>query len=617
MDFFQRQDHSRRNTQWLVALFLLAVVGIIFFLQIILTMLQGLSPLDLPTLGWISAGVIVVVTGGSLFKISQLSAGGRVVAEQLGGVPLDPANPPAKYRQLLNVVEEMAIASGVPVPQVYVLPDASINAFAAGHGPGDAVIGVTDGCLNALSRDELQGVIGHEFSHLLNGDMRLNIQLMGILNGILCLAIIGEVFFRIAGSTRSSDSRSDRNGGSVVAFVVLAGLALFIIGWIGVFFGKLIKAAVSRQREFLADASAVQFTRNPLGIAGALYKIGQASSRISSPRAEEASHLFFGNGVRENWFQAFATHPPIPDRLAALIPNFEPGLLTETRPSEPEPPKSEETRARDWIRDIGRPGDLHVGLAAAMLASLPEFANQAVHDVNGAQVFVYLLLLSDEPATRAKQLDLFAREPEMRAQLEKLAAERESLNGNQRITLIDLAVGTLRWLTPEQYADFEARVKALVAADGHLDLFEFMLQKILRRHLALAFSKQVGAPVTYKSLVPVLPDVGVLLSGLVMAGHEDDAARDQAYATGVKALGTAAAAFPLKRHKECDLNQLDAALNRLAEASGEVKRQILSACGEAVMHDGKIEAQEAELLRAIADALDCPVPPLLPEGSAS
>lgn len=612
MDFFQRQDRSRRNTKWLVVLFLLAVVGIIGVLQIVLTLLQGLSPLDLPTLGLISAGVVTVVTLGSLFKMAQLSAGGKVVAEQLGGELLDPSAVEPAYRQLLNVVEEMAIASGVPVPQIYVLPDESINAFAAGHGPGDAVIGVTEGCLRTLSRDELQGVIGHEFSHLLNGDMKLNIHLMGVLNGILCLAIIGEILFRFAGTTRSS-SRDDKNGASIGMVIVVGGLALFLVGWIGVFFGKLIKAAVSRQREFLADASAVQFTRNPIGIAGALYKIGQGTARISSPRAEEASHLFFGNGLKESWFDSFATHPPIPDRLNALIPNFDPGLLIEVRPPEPEAPKAETTRAKDWIRDIGQPGDLHLGLAAAMLASLPEFANQAVHNVDGARVFVYLLLLSDEPEAREKQFAILSAEPGLREQIEKLANQRESLSGNQRITLIDLAVGTLRWLTPEQYAEFDSRIQQLVAADGHLDLFEFMLQKILRRHLALAFSKQVGAPVNYKSIVPLLPEVGVLLSGMVMAGHEDEATRDQAYAAGLAALGTAAGAFPLQRQRDTDLVKVDAALNRLAEASGEVKRAVLTACGEAVLHDGKIEAQEAELLRAIADALDCPVPPLLPE----
>src|SRR5690606_28971990 len=246
--------------------------------------------------------------------------GGSVVAGLLGGLPVNPATDDPDERRLVNVVEEMAIASGVPVPAIYVLPgEESINAFAAGYGVHDAAVAVTRGALKHLTRDELQGVIAHEFSHILNGDMRLNIRLIGLLHGLLLLALIGRVLLRSGGRSRG---RRKEKGGSVQ--VALIGLGLVLLGYIGVFFGKLIKAAASRQREYLADAAAVQFTRNPEGIAGALKKIGAlgAGSRIVHPRAEELSHLYFASGLRSSFAGLFATHPPLVERIRRIDPSF-------------------------------------------------------------------------------------------------------------------------------------------------------------------------------------------------------------------------------------------------------------------------------------------------------
>jgi Zn-dependent protease with chaperone function len=206
----------------------------------------------------------------------------------------------------------MALAAGVPMPQVYVLDqDAGINAFAAGHSPEDAAIGITRGGMTLLTRDELQGVIGHEFSHLLNGDMRLNIRIMGVLFGIVCLTVIGRVLLYARGGNRGR------------APMLLLGVALLVIGALGVLFGRLIQAALSRQREMLADASAVQFTRNPAGLAGALRKIGRVGARIDSPHAGEVSHMFFENGLGKPVFGWLATHPPLAERIRALDPGWD------------------------------------------------------------------------------------------------------------------------------------------------------------------------------------------------------------------------------------------------------------------------------------------------------
>ncbi len=328
MDFFAQQDKARKHTTVLVVYFVIAVVCIIasvyFASLLIFRVTENGHALGepLPELVlWdpklflqVVLGTLAVVIIGSIYKTLALSKGGSAVAESLGGrlVPADPGDP--DERKLRNVVEEMAIAAGVPVPKIYVLPEEQgINAFAAGHTPEDAAIAVTRGSLTLLSRDELQGVIGHEFSHILNGDMRLNLRIMGVIFGIVCLSVIGRVLIYSRGGR-------GRQGGNPMMYL---GLALIVIGAIGVLFGRLIQAALSRQREFLADASSVQFTRNPAGLSGALQKIGGAGSRIDSPHAGEASHMFFGNGVAKPFLDALATHPPLPERIRAIDPAWD------------------------------------------------------------------------------------------------------------------------------------------------------------------------------------------------------------------------------------------------------------------------------------------------------
>ena len=330
MDFFERQDQARRNTKLLVAYFIAAVILIVAAVYLVIAALFLREKYEPGTIAWlwhaklfwgVTLGTLAIILGGTLYKMSEVSGGGGAVAKMLGGRLLNPGTQDEHERKLLNVVEEMSIASGTPVPEVYVLDqEESINAFAAGHTTNDAAIGVTRGCARTLSRDELQGVIGHEFSHILNGDMRLNVRLIGIVHGILCIAILGRILLR-TGSSSSSGS-GNRKGSNPLPVI---GVALLIIGGIGVLFGRLIKSAVSRQREFLADAAAVQFTRNPAGLSGALKKIGGYvfGSRLLTPHAEEASHLYFGNGLGEAWFGLMATHPPLDERIRAIDPSFD------------------------------------------------------------------------------------------------------------------------------------------------------------------------------------------------------------------------------------------------------------------------------------------------------
>ena len=338
IDFFARQDHARRQTVRLVVLFAISVAVIIAAVYAIaLLVTQGggnahgrhpAAPINLwdpPLLLAVALGTIVVVAVGSLYKVSELASGGEVVAHMMGGRLVDPQTTDPAERRLLNLVEEMSLASGVPVLPVYVMDnEPSINAFAAGFRPADAVVAVSRGCLQHLTREELQGVLGHEFSHVLNGDMRLNLRLIGIVYGILVLSTIGYFVMRSAGWAGSSRDSDDRRGDNRAAMFFI-GLALFILGYLGVLLGNIIKAAISRQREFLADASSVQFTRNPAGLAGALKKIGGLAegSRIKDPHASEISHMFFGDAFAGSIFNLFATHPPLDERIRLLDPNFD------------------------------------------------------------------------------------------------------------------------------------------------------------------------------------------------------------------------------------------------------------------------------------------------------
>lgn len=615
MDHFARQDHARRMTGRLLWLYLLAVSGIIG--AIYLTWQIGTEDgwWNPETLAWISVSVVLIVGMGSLFKISQLSSGGGRVAEMLGGILVDPLSQNPQYRQLLNVVDEMSIASGVPSPDVYILPeDSSINAFAAGFTIDDAVIGVTRGTLERLTRDELQGVIAHEFSHILNGDMRLNLRLMGLLFGILCLAILGRIVFRIGIHTRSSSS-SDGKSLAGNFLIMLAGGVLFLVGMLGVFFARLIQAAVSRQREYLADAAAVQFTRNPTGIASALYKIGKYSGRISSPEASEAGHLFFGNALSASWFGWLSTHPPIEKRIAAIDPHFDPESVRHI-PRPPRPPEdgSAAPVPHDWLGHRQRPSPASLEVAGGILAGFASGVREEVRELGCAVALVYALLLDTDETMRRTQLEALQASGVTPATIQaagKWFETAQTWTSQERVSLLDLAIPTLRKLSPAQYRDFRQQTLALIGADGQVHLFEYLLQKILARHLDRFFVPPRKEVPEFRHLPPLLPDIAVLLSAAAYLGQSDEQEREAAYQSGLRELLVKSDNPALVRLSNPGIEPLDHALSRLARATPEIRRQTLLAAGQVVMHDGGANEAEAQILRALADTLDCPVPPFV------
>lgn len=655
MNFFEHQDEARRQTGRLVILFALAVVAIMatIYLIVIGLLIGGASEHVQFQIGmlWnprllaaVAVGVGTVILAGSLYQVSVLSSGGKVIAESLGGRLLTTATRDWRERRLLNVVEEMALASGTPVPAVYVMDNEEvINAFAAGFNPTDAVIGVTRGTMNTLTRDELQGVIAHEFSHIFNGDMRLNLRLVGVLHGILLLSLIGYVLIRIVTSARpSSSSRSSndkKDGGGILIAILLFGVGLYIVGYIGVFFGKLIKSAVSRQREFLADASAVQFTRNPSGIGGALKKIGAMGSRIKSTQAEEASHMFFGNAVGGAFLNLLATHPPLVERVRRIEPTFDGNFSRDrlTWPDEREEKaeldaSSKKTGIGDLpvlgklpggmpgvaglasteaVSEVGRPQRRHLKFAKSLIAELPEDLETEVHDPHGAAAVVCALLLHADDADDEPGLAMLAQMlgSESADRVRRVSALIEPLGPQVRLPLAQLSMSALRQLTPPEFDAFRKALVALIRADRHVSIFEYCLQRMVIKHL-VEYRRGATASrrVTIERVDQAAAPIAVLVSALSRAGHKDEQGAQQAAAAGYAKLSglTGRALMP---REACGYSEIDGALDALHGASGDVKRQVLEACAEAISSDGKLTLDEAELLRTVADALDCPMPP--------
>jgi Zn-dependent protease with chaperone function len=635
MNFFRHQDEARKASRKLLVYFALAVLATILSVHLAASFLFfWVNPKiafdwwNLDRFVFFAGGTLLIITAGSLYKIWRLSDGGHAVARLLGGRPIDPNTPDPKERRALNVVEEMAIASGLPVPTVYLLPnEEGINAFAAGFTPQDAVIGVTRGTIDLLNREELQGVIAHEFSHIFNSDIRLNLRLMGVLHGILVIALIGYYILRASGraATRS------RKGGA--AAIPLAGVALVVIGYVGVFFGRVIKSAVSRQREFLADASAVQFTRNPDGVAGALKKIGalEQGSLIMSPHSEQASHFFFSDGklgrVRTALagarFDFLATHPPLKERIRRIEPRWD-GAYPKVEPvpadeREREPPRAEAAARKVFASLpaqltalVGTLDQEHLAYARGLLSRIPDPVRAAAYDPSGARAVVLALLADRTPAVREKQLGPIksAGDPQLEKETRELASLLESSPRETLLPLLDLTLPALRRLSPAQYDAFKALVDGFIRADRKMDLFEYTLTHVLKRHLEPTFTRTRRAATDVYSLAALRKECSVVLSAVAHAGDRDASAAGRAFNEGAKEIGDVPLLFTPR--SEAGLSGVEEALTKLDRLAPKLKAQLMRAFIASVASDGKVTAGEGEVLRAIADALGLPMPPFLP-----
>ncbi len=566
MDFFAHQERARRQTRRMLLLFAIAVAIVVVFTDLIAWVVLPMAGINQPPwlmLALLSLGVVVVIGLGSMFRIASLNNGGSAVARGLGAreVPADTMD--FTYRRLRNVVEEIAISAGVSMPEVFVLEEeAGINAFASGYTPADAAITVTRGALNKLTREELQGVIGHEFSHVLNGDMRLNIRLMGIVFGILVLSVIGRKLTWVSSRGR------DRDG----AAVALIGMALFVVGYIGVVCARIIKASISRQREFLADASAVQFTRQTEGIAGALKKIGGLAegSRLEASDREEVSHMLFGDGV--GYSALFATHPPLEQRIRALDPGFDPKELAAiadawsnprhvgdaddpnasiagfapqaaTQPLRvaersvalPDATTAVLLSAQSVARQVGNPGSDDRRVAQVIRQRIPAALRDAARSHEYVMPLIFALLLDHGPAVRAEQLDIIATRYESgtRFDAETLYAAMPDLHPMHRLPLASLAFPVLRRRPRAQLTTFMITLRELIGSDGETSIEEYCLARLISVQVIDALDPVRARSSGRIKLTRVESELSDLLAIVARYGHDDPALAARAYAAGM------------------------------------------------------------------------------------
>ncbi len=628
MNFFEHQDRARRNTRVLVLALLIAVALLLAALNAVVLMVFALMQGVVPDRAWLGEQVNVIVTVtfvgaafiglAGLLRAESLRGGGGRVARDLGGAPVEMDTSDPKRRQLVNVVEEMAIASGIPVPEIYVLEnEPAINAFAAGYGPGDAAVAVTRGALDKLNREELQGVMGHEFSHILNGDMRLNTRLMGMTFGIMVIGMIGRGLLR--GMFYSGGRRRRGGGGDARAQLALlaTALALVVIGMLGVLAGRLVQAAVSRKREFLADATAVQLTRSSDGIAGALRKIGGLEgSNLTSARSEEIGHMLFGPG-RKLWGSALATHPPLQERLKAIQPHVRhdlpPAAESATGQASGTPAAAGfSSGERSAINHAGAPDDGDLQAAQALLASLPELLVKTAHSDSGAALVITACLFSSDPEVARRQQTLISeyRGSEAASACGQLARMIQHHGPAVRLPLVDMAFPVLRRKPLPERDALVVLCHQLVAADGQVSAFEYTLTRLLKQLLDEVENpdrKQSGwlTRDTYQ-------DAASVLFGMVAAhGRNNPDSIHAAAMAGLKQL------FPHKTPAAQADNRnwkaLDEALITIDRLHGSDKQRLLLALETTIRHDDEVTPAQSALLHVICASLHVPVPPVHPQ----
>ncbi len=639
MNFFGYQEQARKNSAILVALFIVAVllITVAVYFAIVFGIAAGQLFVDqratvgftledlwsLKLFYWSSGITLAVILGGSAWRVHQLTeGGGAAVARMLGGNQLPAASRNPLDRRVLNVVEEMAIASGLPVPPVFILEQSGINAFAAGFTPSDAVIGVTRGAIELLNRDQLQGVIAHEFSHILNGDTAMKMRMMGLLFGITLVSDLG-----IAMMTMKRTARYSKDRGFHPALIVI-GFLLFIVGTVGVVMADLIKRAVSRQREFLADASAVQFTRNPSGIADALKVIGgyKNGSKVNHSATGQASHFFFGNAIK-SWYASdwWATHPPLDERIRRIEPGFRGkfdkvdyrsrSLANSTQASAELMVAADDQVAvasispEHVLSRVGAPDLDSMQEATLLMARMPGRIRDFSHDPYTARAAVFAMLLDRDSAKRKVQLQVLekAADPNVFRETLEIQSEIGALSPELRLPLAEMVIPALKELSPQQYKSFKRAVGATIKADHAVTLFEFVLYRVLIRRLDGFFGRSSSPIVKYHRIQAVLPHVTVLLALLARTGHGENA--QQVYAESMSLLVEGDHLLP--ERKDARLSHFDRALTELNMATPQLKESILKAAVHCVVCNGVISVKEGELLRAVADGLDCPLPPLI------
>ncbi len=631
MQFFEHQDRARRSTGRLVLLFALGYIltcGSIWLIiaGVVLLADEGrgnfaqvaFDPYVLAW-SWIPLSLIIGIT--SLVKHSELSGGGAKVARLFGGVEVEPTTGSLAERQLLNVVEEMSLASGCPVPRVFVIRDEAINAFAAGDSPDDAAIGVTSKAIESFERDELQGVIAHEFSHIFHGDMRMNKRITAAIAGIMALGIIGWIMMRYIGPTIARSGGGRKNNGAPIGLaIMLGGMALVAIGAIGTFFGQAIQAAISRQREFLADASAVQYTRNPRGLANALRRIGGwRKTVVENTNVAACSHFFFCSAVDS----LFNTHPPLEERIRRIevLPVTAeigdggmsgPSMSQRTSsrrsappvPGVPGIPAVGATPLAMAIAGVGTISPDRLHWAKQALQEVPEPIREAAKTPVGARALFILLLGAGE-----REIEVMGSiDQEAAAIAPRLAPHLRPLSRRNRMVVADLTMVALRRIDPEDYKRFRKQLAGLVRADGRVTLSEWTLLNALRVHVEWPmFRSGEGAKRGQLRLIALRAPVVAYLGILAQAGSDPDGAA-HALAAGLAVLRIGGGGLPTS--DQLSLDALAKACEQLRALDPRDRDILLQAAAAVVSHDQHVADDEYDIVRVLCDTLGAPLPPL-------
>ncbi|MBT8142598.1 MAG: M48 family metallopeptidase [Gammaproteobacteria bacterium] len=671
MNFFEQQEQAKRQSRKLFVAFAFAVIAIIILVDVVVAFAaayigatnSNLNQFNLFSGAWLqnNAGLMLastLITSGfigaaSMYKSVRLGFGGGTVAKDMGGTQITADVRDPLRKRLFNVVEEMCIASGLPMPEIYVLEEeAAINAFAAGSQPSNAAIAVTRGALEHFDRDELQGVIAHEFSHILNGDMRINIRLMGVLFGILIISLIGRTLLR--SSRHARYSRRNEN----VSIVLVIGMALAVIGYVGLTMGRLIKAAVSRQREFLADASAVQFTRQTDGIKMALMKIAASkhSSVFKASDAEEVSHMLFSSGLKM-FGGAFATHPPLPERLLALDPHFKPDDINKLALDMVENARKVAERAEQELKAeqeksdkpgqtdafgkalgglgvllpgaisdaVGNPAIQHVMYAEVLRQQLPRKLLDAAHDQD-KDVFdlTLALLLHPDVEQRLKQLAVLNKQmgQDRTNKVIEYFTEVQQNSDQFRLPLLDLAFPALKRRTQEELNFLRDLIDRIVHTDNKIEPFEYALSRVLASHLADTWAPYAQGKVEKKP-AKITAAITHLFAVISLEGSHDHAINAEAYEDGIKYFIEHPNSKRLLKHLDQEalqrfetpdenwIHDLDQGLLSLDALPMKIKRALIEALSITIAFDDEVSQVESELLRAICSTLHCPMPPIL------
>lgn len=642
MDFFSHQEKARRYTRVLISYYLIALilivaaVNIVVYYFFIFLEFYPYTPQNWFSEGvayYLSIGTLLLILSGSFYRWKKLKSGGHVVAEMVGANQIDSATSDPQIRKFINVVEEMSIASGVPLPNIYVMEnEQGINAFAAGYLPTEAVIVVTRGAIESLNREELQGVVAHEYSHILNGDMQINIKLVAVLAGILMISLAGKLLTHgSSSSNRRSMHLSSSGRNSSASALIILGFMLQLVGFIGVFFGRMIKAAVSRQREFLADAAAVQFTRNPQGIASALNKIADASvgflnngSEIKNAHAEDMSHMCFSEALNMRFTKLLATHPPLVKRIKRIYPGFLSRVKARQMTENIRETNQQAFDSSDALQSVsmlssvspvtpievvstvGLIDQAHIEYAHVVHKSFGEKLLNATYQKTTAKAVVWALIVA-----RMKKEDMSAANSCLDVEADRAVSlyvtEIKRLKKAQQLPLFDLLLPALKQMSKKEKEVFFEITEALIKCDKRYSLFEFVLLSLLQQHLSSTAAE--SKKIKYYSFKPLSEDLQLIFSVMAQSSGASAAERESVYQKVVKSF------FIQNNHllemKYISVSKIQKSLQKLSLLSPMLKRNVLEACADIAMGDGKIKTAEAELLRAVSESLGCPMPPLI------